>query len=196
MSDEKEGAPTLGASPLQIIVKGGTTSSRHDKAREEQKRVTELGRAHQDKQMAAAAVGDRMTKEGFVSSHLTSLRMMDAGSPRLVLFYLNKDKTVRQECVAELVVAADGDSLFTMVCPRCLERGEPHGSAQVMVRHSHRKFHLDTRTAGSIVMLTDPFGKPFQVRICGTVTCEEILRCSNVGCTWQVQISDSKVHEV
>lgn len=196
MSDGKEDASSIGASPLQIIVKGGTTSSAYDKERAKQQQLTELGRAHQEKQMQAAAEGDQMTKGGFVSSHLTSLRMMDSGSPRLVLYYLNKDKSIRQECVAELVVMPDGDALFTMVCPKCLERGEPHGSAQVMVRHSHRKFHLDQRKAGTVVMLTDPFGKPFQVRICGTVTCEEILRCANVSCTWAVQVSDSKVYEV
>ena len=196
MSDGKEDASSIGASPLTIIVKGGTTSSAYDKERAKQQQVTELGRSHQDRQVAAAAQGDRMTKEGFVSSHLTSLRMMDTGSPRLVLFYLNKDKSIRQECVAEIVVMPDGDSLFTMVCPKCLERGESHGSSQVMVRNSHRKFHIDPRKLGTIVMLNDPFGQPFQVRICGTVTCEEILRCSNVGCTWAVQVSESKVYEV
>jgi len=196
MSDTPKGGSSLGASPLQIIVKGGTTSSAHDTERAKQKAMTELGRAHQDKQQRAADMGSGMTKEGFVSAHLTSLRMMDSGSPRLVLYYLNRDKSIRQECVAELVMTPDGDSLFTLVCPKCLERGESHGSAQVMVRHSHRKFFLDQRKNGTIVMLTDPFGKPFQVRICGTVTCEETLRCSNVGCTWAVKIADSKVEEV
>ena len=194
MSDGKEDASSIGASPLTIIVKGGTRSSAHDKARAQENQATELGRAHQDRQVASQ--GDRMTKDGFVSSHLTSLRMMDTGSPRLVLFYLNRDKSIRQECVAEVVVMGDGDSLFTMVCPKCLERGESHGASQVMVRNSHRKFHIDPRRLGEIVMLTDPFGQPFQVRICGTVTCEEILRCSNVGCTWAVQVSESKVYEV
>lgn len=196
MSDSEKSGSSIGASKLTVIVKGGTTSSAYDKERAEQKRITELGRAQQDKQQAAAAFGTGMTSKGFTSAHLTSLRMMDSGSPRLVLYYLNRDKSIRQECVAELVMTPDGDSLFTLVCPKCLERGEPHGSAQVMVRHSHRKFHLDQRKLGTVVMLDDPFGKPFQVRICGTVTCEETLRCSNVGCSWAVKIMDSKVEEV
>jgi hypothetical protein len=196
MSDPEKGGSSIGASPLQIIVKGGTTSSAYDKQRAAQKHAAELGREHQDKQQRAADFGSGLTKDGFVSAHLTSLRMMDNGSPRLVFYYLNRDKSVRQECVGEIVMTPEGDELFTLVCPKCLERGESHGSAQVMVRKSHRKFFLDTRKQGTLVQLVDPFGKPFHVRICGTIYCEEILRCTNVGCTWAVKIADSKVEEV
>jgi hypothetical protein len=197
MSDsEKEGKSTMGPSPLQIIVKGGTTSSAHDKERAKQLHAAEVGRAHQDRQMAAAAKGVQMTDKGFVAAHIESLRLMDGGSPRVVFYYLNRDKSVRQECVGEIAMMADGDELFTLVCPKCLERGEPHGSAQVMVKKSHRKWELDTRKAGTIVLLTDPFGKPFQVKLCGTVHCYEPLRCSNVGCTWAVKIYDSRVEEI
>jgi hypothetical protein len=197
MSDEK-GASSIGASPLQIIVKGGTTSSAHDKQRAQQQQLTELGRAHQDKQMAAAATGDQMTKDGFVSSHLTSLRMLDSGSPRAVLYYLNRDKSVRQECIAEIILADGADMTFTMVCPKCLERGEPHGSAQVMVKKSHRRWELDTRRAGEVVPVWDPFHEQMMgIRIVGTINAgDEILRCANVGCTWAVKIADSKVMEV
>lgn len=202
MSDPvKGGGSTIGASPLTVIVKGGTTSSAYDKARNEQKQLTELGRAHQEKQEQASKAGAVMTKEGFVHSKLSSMRMMDNGSPRVVFYYLKKDKTVWQECVGELVMLPDGDELFTLVCPKCLERGEPHGSSQVMVKKSHRKWALDTRTraqggkAGTMVQLIDPYGKPFHVRICGTVYVDDIVRCANFGCTWAVRIADSKVEE-
>jgi len=146
--------------------------------------------------MHAAAVGDALTPDGFVSSHLTSLRMMDKGAPRVVFYYLRRDKTIRQQCIGEIAITPEGEEFFTMMCPRCFERGEPADSCQVMVRKSNRRWELDVRKQGTIVLLEDPEGKPFQVRICGTIWCDEILRCMNVGCTWAVKVEDSKVEEV
>jgi len=196
MSDEKEAAPsTVGAGPL-VIVKGGTTPSSYDNELAKQKHLTEVGRAHQDKQMRAAAAGDAMTSQGFVSSRLHSLRLLDRGSPRLVLLYMNRDGTVRQHGVSEVVTLPDGDELFLMVCPRCLERGVPHGNAQIQVRKSHRKWEIDMKRMGEFVELTDPYGKPFHVKLIGTVSSDEILRCANFNCNWAVRIENSKVVEV
>jgi hypothetical protein len=188
MSEDKGERSTLGGAGPEIIVKGGTVPSSYEKEREEQRKAALLGQEHQDKQMRAAAAGDQLTPDGFVSSKLHSLRMMDSGSPRLVLYYLNRDKTVRQECVSELVVTPDGDEVFTMICPRCLERGEPAARAQIMVRKSHRKWELDTREEGKFIMLVDPYGEPFSVRICGTVSCQDTLRCANFNCNWAVRV--------
>jgi hypothetical protein len=185
----------LGGLPT-VIVKGGTTSSRYDKEREERRHAAEHGRQHQDKQMRAAAVGEAMTPDGFVSSHLTSLRLLDRGAPQLVLHYMNRDRTIRQSCVAEIVMLPDGDELFVMVCPKCLERGEPADNCQVMVKKSHRSWELDLKKQGTVVMLRDPFGKPFQVKICGEVSSQETLRCSNFNCTWAVRVERSEVWEV
>lgn len=192
MSDSDERSTLGGPSSLQIIVKGGTTSSAYDKERAQRAAASEANRDHQDKQMAAAAEGVSMTDQGFTAAKLTSMRMMDKGSPRVVLYYLRRDKSVRQECVSEIVVTPD-DSLFTLVCPKCLERGEPAGSAQIMVKQSHRKWSLDTRAAGDMVQLRDPDQVPFWVRICGTIDCSEPLRCSNLGCTWAVKIESMLV---
>lgn len=196
MSEDKDPPSTLDGAGIEIIVKGGTTPSSYDQARAEQRRVAEIGRAHQDKQMLAAAQGDQLTTEGFVSSRLHSLRMMDSGAPRVVLYYLNRDRTVRQECVSEIAILADGDQIFTLVCPKCLERGEPPDSSQLMVRKSHRKWFLDTKRQGQLVELVDPWGQKFSVRICGTVYSEETLRCTNFNCAWAVRVEDSKVVEV
>ena len=197
MSDSAKGGAgsTVGPSPLTVIVKGGTTTSAYDKDRAMREHQSELGRQHQAKQEQSARIGTGMTKDGFVHSKLTSLRMMDNGSPRVVFYYLNKDKSVRQECVGEIVMTPDGDELFTLVCPKCLERKESHGSSQIMVKKSHRKWFLDMRKQGTMVTLVDPYGQPFNVKICGTVWVDDIIRCSNVGCDWAVRIGDSKVEE-
>lgn len=187
MSESRKPAPS-------VLVRGGTTSSRHDRQQYEARQAGERGRAQRDKQEQEARRGPRMTKQGFVSSRLHALRMMDRGHPQLVLYYMNRDKSVKQECVSEVFVADDGDTGFTLVCPRCLARGAAHGLAQMKVMNKHRAFHIDPRRAGELVSLLDPYGKQFHVRICGTVTCDDVIRCDSCG-VWAVRIEGSRVWE-
>lgn len=195
MSEDQGGRSTLPGSPFEIIVKGGTTSAAYDREVAERRHAAEVGREHQEKQMRAAAEGDLLTTEGFTSSRLHSLRMMDSGSPRLILYYMNRDKTVRQECLAEIVIVGDGDELFTLACPKCVERGIPMGDAQCRVLKSHRYFEI--RYTNDLVRMIDPFdGKEFWVRRLGFVSCQDIIRCSNFNCTWAVRIDESRVWEV
>jgi len=185
MSNPK--APPAGG----VLFRGGTTSARHDKQRHLAREAQAAGERQVAKQRQAVAAGDAITDGGFVASRLHSLNMMDRGHPQLVLYYLNADGTTKQECVSEFFATAD-DTGFTLVCPRCLERGETHGLAQMKVMNSNRKFHLDTRLAGTFVELRDPDGKPLHVKICGTVTCDETIKCDSCG-LWHATIIDSKV---
>lgn len=194
MSDPKDTPSTLGGGAPEIIIKGGTAPSSYDRERETGRRMGELGREHQDKQMRAAAAGDQITSDGFVSSRLHSLRLADSDAPKLVFYYMNRDKTVRQECVGEILYTPEQEEFFTLVCPKCIERGEPADRAQVMVRKSHRIWELDIRKAGTLVRLRDPWGKEFWVRLAGTVTAQDTLRCSNFNCDWAVRVDDSKVY--
>jgi hypothetical protein len=192
MSDGKSPSP-IGGAPL-IHVRGGTTSSRHDRQQHEARQAAQVGRQQKAKQEQAVAQ-QGMTKQGFVSARIHSLRMMDRGHPQLVLYYMNRDKSVKQECVSEVFMADDGDAGFTLVCPKCLERGVAHGLAQMKVMNKHRAFHIDPRRAGEMVNLVDPWGKQFHVRICGTVTCDEVIRCDSCN-MFAVRIENSRVWEV
>ncbi len=61
MSDSpKGGGSTVGASPLTVIVKGGTTTSAYDKDRAMREQQSELGRKHQAKQEESARLGPGM----------------------------------------------------------------------------------------------------------------------------------------
>src|SRR5260221_14743891 len=84
----------------EIIVKGGTTSSRYDRELAERREAAAKGQEHQDRQMAAAGVGDQMTAGGVASARLHSPRLIDKGSPQLVLYYMNRDNTAPQEGAA------------------------------------------------------------------------------------------------
>ena len=194
MSDDGKAPASIGGVPLGIV-RGGTTSSRHDRAQHEARLAADAGRCKAADQERAAQFGSGRTPDGFVSSRIHSLRMMDRGHPQLVLYYMNRDKTVRQECVSEVFVADDGDSGFTMVCPKCMERGDAMGLCQMKIMSSHRAFHIDQRRNGESVSLVDPYGKPFHVRICGTITCDDEIKCDSCG-NFSVRIEDSKVWEV
>lgn len=183
-----------GVAPV-VIVKGGTTSSRYDQQIKLKEADAERRRQIQDQreQRAQNLVGE----DGSIAT-LGSHRLINGASPRLVLQYLNRDRTVRQECISE-ITQIEGkdpgtlDTMFSLVCPKCLERGLPQGESQLFVKDSHRKFFLDTKKAGVQVV---EYGYMKQiVHICGTVTVNDVIRCSNYNCTWAVQIADSKVME-
>lgn len=198
MSDEKYdfgGVPT-------VIVKGGTTSAAYDKEMAKRKADAERRRAIQDEQASVSRKGAHIDSgKGFSIARLGSARMITQESPRLVLYYMNKDKTVRQECKSEITFmehptnVGEWDMMFAMVCPRCLERGIAEGESQMMIRQSHRTFWLDEKLKGTVVALRDPWGNLDPVIICGTVTTQDVIRCSNHNCNYAVRIQDSQVHE-
>jgi hypothetical protein len=203
MSGSKgEGSPSVIAGVPIGIVKGGTTSSHYDNEMASRKADAERRRAHQD---TAAAMSGKVTRSG-EAARLGSMNLISSASPRLVLKYLNRDKTVRQEALAEITTLPDPsnpiiiDVMFSMVCPRCVARGVEQGQAQLMIRNSHRKWTLDERKKGSIVMVeyhypgSVPFRKP--VVIAGEVTVEDIVKCDNFNCDFRCRIDKSNVYEV
>jgi hypothetical protein len=181
-----------------IIIKGGTTSGRYDREIARRKADAEQRRGVQDamyERRAKSQTAGDLARIG-ESSFLTQ------GSPRLVLDYLNSDKTIRQQCKSEITMVpmkddpTQLDMMFALVCPRCLERGLPAGESQMLVRNSHREFALDERKKGSVVMLEYTWGFREPVVIAGTVTCKDIIRCANHNCGYAVRIENSKVVEV
>jgi hypothetical protein len=189
----------IGGVPLGIV-KGGTTSFRYDQEMKKKAAEAEARRNAEEERFQAAREGVQGTEEGLVAARLGNYSMVNNTTPRLVLFYMNKDGSIRQECKSEITMLPDPlggplDMMFALVCPKCLERGLPQGECQIMVRNSHRKFWLDTTKAG-VIVLRDPFaGVPDPVIVSGTVTVEDRVKCSNYNCTWSVKIDNSKVWE-
>lgn len=191
-----DAAPAKPVSPT-IIVKGGTTSSSYDNKIAEQRADAEQRRAHED---WVADKVERAPEEGAIA-RIGEQKFLTNESPRLVLYYMNRDGSVRQECLSEITMypipgsfTGDLDIMFTLVCPKCLERGVPHGESQLMIQNRHRKFHRDERQKKLVQVMT-PFGPQIVHQDC-TVTVDDIVRCSNFNCTWTVRIGDSKVWEV
>lgn len=199
MSEDEKSEPGSAMDGF-VFVKGGTSTSRYDNEMARRRADADNRRVGQDQM---GAIGQRGVRPG-EAARLGSNRFLTETTPRVVLLYRNKDKTVRQECISELVEVESKeqgrlDRLFVMVCPRCVARGVPQGESQVIVRSSHRKFYLDDSEGkkNQIVVVRDPIsGHPAPVLIAGTIYCEEILRCNNYNCDWAVKIADSCVDEV
>lgn len=196
MSDDNKfdfGVPT-------VIVKGGTTSSSYDKEMARRQADAERRRDIQDAQAALSQQG-ASSQDGFSMARLGSARMITEQSPRLVLYYMAKDNSVRQECKSEITFyehptkPGEMDMMFAMVCPRCLERGIAQGESQMLIKAVHRAFWIDEKLKGAVIPLRDPWGNLDPVIICGTVTVQDTIRCSNFNCTYAVRINDSKVYE-
>ena len=90
--------------------------------------------------------------------------------------------------------------MFAMVCPRCVARGVPQGQSQMLIRNTNRKFSLDERLKGTIVVLEHDYGDGFPFKepviIAGVVTVHETVRCDNHNCTFACRIENSNIIEV
>lgn len=183
----------FGGSGPTLIVKDGTRSSREDNRIRKLEADAERRRRHQDTQARMSHQG--VGADGSVA-RLGNRRMVTQDSPSLLLRYKKGDL----ECKSEItMVQSPGgvgmEPMFTLVCPRCIERGTPQGQAQLQVRNSHRKFDVDTSKAGpQRVHVGNGVNQILMVH--GTVTVHDVVRCSNTGCGWRARITDSIVTEV
>lgn len=198
MNDDDASNPTPEAPAPLVIVKDGTTSTAQDRLNHEQRSDAEARRQADDAQRARAD-GVKLDDSGFTIHRLGSLNLVDGDSPKLVLHYMNPDGTVRQDCESEITqeLGADGTlvTMFAMVCPKCVARGVAMGHAQMLIRDTHRRFDLDVRKAGPVVV-EYAWGFRKQVVVAGTVTCHDVIKCDAAGCGYRVRIDDSKVWEV
>lgn len=188
MSEKKEAFP-------QIIIKDPSASSSwFDKEMAQRTQDAERRRTHQDTQMQMAK-----HRGGPADAvRFGSKRMITQDAPRLVLHY----RKYGYDCVSEVtwvpMIGKPGaqELMFTLVCPRCLERKVPQGEAQLMVRESHRHFWIDDRPEHKRPVMVNMFGVEQQILPAGKVTVADTVRCTNVGCGWAVRITDSMVTEI
>jgi hypothetical protein len=198
LSDATEPTKTLFGVPLMTFVKGGTTSSAHDR------RVAEL---EFDAQKRRAEADDDRRKMIFEGAKISSQNFAsDPSAEKAVveLHYMNSrnepmyDHGERVRCLADVmfVDGQDQELALIIVCPDCLTRGMPQGQAQLRIRQSNRKWELDTSKAGALIIWdeTDPltgisFKKPY--RSAGEVIESERFSCE---CGWAARIARNKVY--
>lgn len=154
--------------PMDSFVRGGTTSSGHDRLMFEQHADAEQRRAQQDAQYHGARAGkvpgfmqDESFNPGAAPGHgkLTSLNLGGGQHAAIVLGYKHpKDNLILDWVTCELWEQPWDDPsrpgaevFFTMVCLKCIwKRQVKMESAQITMRQTNRRFELDVRKAGTV----------------------------------------------
>jgi hypothetical protein len=183
--------PTLRAP--EGFVRGGTTSFGHDM--ELQKNIAEADarRLEADKERGLVKDGARvytnkLSENGSIPQAYVLLDYLTAKGEPLY------DHGVPVQCLADLQMLNPldpGELTLTIVCPSCIARG-PKGSqqfSQLRIRQKNRSWHLDTRTAGELIVFE---GHPY--RSAGMIMDSEVIRCGECG--WAARIDKNKVRPV
>lgn len=181
--------------PMDVVVRGGTTSYAHDQLMARQRFEDEARRAEsdEDKRLAArqATPGDvaKMHSMNFGTPTTSPVVLLTFVSPK---GEVKMDKSKPMQMLADVFVGENmddpGDLTLNMVCPYCVERGTPQGRAQFKVRQSHRPWHLDVRTQGEF------FRFEGQVhRSAGTIMDSAVLKCPN--CNWTFRVDKNNIRE-
>lgn len=181
--------------PLDVFVKGGTTSMRHD-------RHMAAMSADVKKRQAEADEEKRLAREHNIAkgnmndiASLTSHEFTDHPEVECAyvpLMYMSPNgKEVDHYGVGDIVMVQDPkmqDELALMIfCPKCRERGLPAWDCIITIRQANRSWHLDRRTAGELFI--DPDGQP--KHSAGQVVDGEKFHCPR--CTWAASIDKNRV---
>jgi len=181
--------------PLAAFVKGGTTTSRHDRMVVELEADAEKRRdeAIAERQVASVPVehgGAKILTHKFSPSG-------DVGAGFVLLRYLTPRGDIRYEngdelqCLADVHVVGPEELCLTIVCPSCKAGGygrpsRPQGQSQIRIRQSNKRFEFDATKAGELILFE---GKPY--RSAGVVRESERFSCPDCG--WAARIVENCV---
>lgn len=180
--------------PLDVFVRGGTTTTAWDLEKQRQYAQSDELRAAQDRRYQA--IEDAKGKPN-IAAGMLSRQLLGRGNPLTVIEYVYGDSALNQECLAEIAVAAKVDNpdesemVLLLVCPYCLRRTGRMDDSQVVIRESHRKFWLDTKKARLWRNHVDGSVHP----LAGNITLADRVKCTALGCTWRFRIDDGKLRE-
>lgn len=172
---------------LQLLVRGGTTTSAFDKEIQEKLADTEHRRAEDaaDRKIGTIPIerGGGLVFEHKLADPMTG--------PRVYLQYVGQGREVLSEQLCELVEDdTSGDRLLIFVCPECVRRGIPMTFAQCHARAKHRAWHVDRREAGRVKAVKNsdaPNGIEYYTSA-GVIMDTDVLRCdqTNCGCSFKI----------
>jgi hypothetical protein len=188
---EKPAEPTMFGLPLMSFVKGGTSTSAHDKEVAGWRADDEKRRAEQDVQRKIASVP--------IEQGGAKMFSQQTGSPqdtaKVLLDYVNEAgealilETKPIQCLADIIAGMNHsdptDLAVVLLCPFCWNKGLPAGRCQMHALQSNRRWHLDSRTEGELIIFE---GQPY--RSAGKIMDSEPMTC---GCGWRFRIHNNKV---
>lgn len=198
---QKPAARTIAGVPIDVFVKGGTTTTHWDNEQKALAAQSEELRAHQDAQRAEVV---RARREGGAIASLLSMQLASQGNPKVLIEYVYRDSALNRECIGELAQLPDSerpgenDLALILVCPYCLKRTGRQDQSQLMIRHSVRPF--DVRWSTELDYPQDkrhwvnPLDGSFH-NIAGLVTTRDRVKCDALGCSFRFRIDDSQLRE-
>lgn len=186
-------APMLGL-PLDVFVKDGTTSSKHDQLMAWMQADARRRRAEADEEKKVARensykLGNRDNVASLFSHEFTD--HPEVAKAYIPLAYMSPNgKEVDFYGMGDIFMPQDPktpDELALMLfCPKCVERF-PADQCIITVRQSNRYWELDRRKAGQVFI--DPDGIAQQSA--GEVMDSEKFHCPR--CSWAACIDKNKV---
>lgn len=181
---------------IQLIVRGGTTSTAYDN--EQARRVADAEQRR--KQLDAdVKLGTTPIEQG--GGRMFNYNFADPiATPKVHLQYVNSKKEVLMDQLCELVTdEISGNKILQFVCPKCVMRGVHPGEAQCTVRDQNRQWHLDVKGAGGIsrVETVDMHGRKLLEPYlnAGVVMDTDVLRCPNFNCGSSYKIHKNMLYD-
>jgi len=189
--------PTIMGVPMTTFVRGGGTSTMaNDKQIHEIEADANRRRAAQDKERQAAAIpiedgGAKLYSHSAGTPQETAKVLLEYVTPGGEPWLVNGEPV---QCLADVEVDTSSSDpsknlMLRIVCPRCRAKDIPSGQCQLLVRQAHRKWFLDTRGQGEMLMFQ---GQPYYSA--GLVMDSEKLTCP--ACQWTCRIDRNKVWPV
>lgn len=197
-TDEKPQAEaqTIMGLPMSAFVRGGTTSSRHDRSVAEQRLDAEARRNDADAAKERELARTPLEEGGGMMFGGRMLPSADAEAAVILLVYLSPKGEVRYEsgeefqCLADLTVLEGGELCLVLVCPTCMTRNLPQDQCQLRLRQTNRHFEFSPKGAGELIAFDDGFGQK-AYKSAGTIVESERFSCGQCG--WAARIVNNKV---
>lgn len=177
------------------FVKGGTTTSGHDRLIASNERDAERRRDESDEEKRIAkehglASGDANHMAARGSYEFTD--HPEIKKAYVPLQYMERNgREVAFKGTGDIIMPGDpmfpNELALLIFCPKCKETGLPAGQCILTIRQGNRKWHLDTRKGGELFVEED--GTP--QRSAGVIMDSERFTCAN--CSWAARIDNNKV---
>lgn len=176
--------------PMSVFVRGGTTSSGHDKLMKQQGAEDEARRRESDEEK-------RLVREEGAKMYSQNLGTPQQ-HPVVKLTMVNPKGEVKFEAGKPIEILADvysgdnpmdpNDLTLNMACPYCWSNGTPLGRCQFKVRQSNRSWSLVIASSPELVVFD---GQVYQGA--GTVMDSERIKCPQ--CSWSFRIDKNRIYE-
>jgi len=180
--------------PLAAFVKGGTSTSQNDRRIAEVEADAERRRDIAARERAIAKVPIEKGGGKIYSNSLTD--KPEIAQAYVELTYLTpRGEDTGIKCLADVLVGAHpphpAELTLVLVCPRCKARGVPQGQCQIRIHQCNKRWELDTRTAGELIMWEEN-GNLRPYRSAGKIMECERFECGYCG-NWSARIDKNRV---